>query len=224
MTEQELSDLAVYGTVMPIDSTGYAPGSTVAEAAKYFGFTRDILADFRKAVTHVSNSNRLTPEGKAQDLGALALDYLPRLDRFGSFLVSAQKELDKLRASMTITSTDDATAQAIIYKEIRDRLPKDKFEVQRVYSQAIADGEQDTFDAIRRAPKFFDLLPKETIAKGEQDWNQKRDPAKSKLIADLDNAITRLKKGIEVAQSAIRTEAGVPQPNYLEQMASGNAA
>jgi len=223
--EQELSDMAKYGVVGAIDTTGYPDGSTIKVAAQYVTKVGEILAEFRGNVAQIRASADYTEAGKQSRFGELASVFLPRFDIFNPFLGSAQKKLDELRRTSVTTdpSEGDSAAQAIREAEIRALIPRDSLEVRLIFIEAIENGEQETYDAIRRAPRFMKLLSAKDVADGEALWANKRDPEKAKHMSDLRKAIETLKTVIANAQSAIRSDAGISASNTLEAIARGDA-
>ena len=222
--EQQLRDLAAYGSPRVIDTTGYASGSPVSELATCVGYVREVLTQFRKAVAQVNASRNLTAEGKAQQLGEIGPQYLAMVDNFNRYLSQGQAQLDKLRTGTSVAaSASDPSASAIFASEIRGKLPNDQLLVRDIYMNAINQGETAVYDAIRLAPRFMNFLPAADVAEGEQLWEAKRDPAKAKLVADLRNAINTLTQLMADTRAAIRSEAGIKGTSPVEAMAKGGA-
>jgi len=145
------------------------------------------------------------------------------LNVYDAFIKSTTDLISKLRAAPAQVATGDPSA-AVLAAEIRTALPNDPLQVAEIYQDAIENGEQPVYDAIRLAPRFLKLLSPEEIAAGEARWEATRDPPKAKRIADLRNALDVLTGVIAAARAAIIRNAGLPTANPLAAAAKGGEA
>jgi hypothetical protein len=219
----ELEEIARYGTLKRINTDGYETGSQVSEAARYVTRVGEIVAQFRGAIQQVKDSTHYTPEGRASRFAAAGVETLPRLDIFEPFLKKCRETLAELRRSTVMTgpSAGDNAAKAIREAEVRQSLPRDPIEVKLIYWEAIDEGDEAVYLAIRNAPAFMKLLPPDDVKEGEAMWVNKRNPEKSKQIRDLDNAISVLQETIDRARRIVQTECGMKLPDPIEEIARG---
>jgi hypothetical protein len=217
LSEQELLDLAAFGAVKPIDTTGYGPTDLVTFLAQAVKDVQAVLASFREAAHQARRSNRYTEAGLAQMLAEAALTYLPLLDK-SRLIDNARAKLDEVRGSMTATEKPDA---AVLIAAIWHWLPvDDSLEMRRIFDEAIQHGEKVTYDAVRTLPRFRQPLVPEDIAEGEAKWAAKRSPEKAKVIRDLSNAISVLEQVIKNTREAIEQEARLPQSDPVARVAA----
>lgn len=224
-TDQELSDIASYGNPTIIDRTGYPDSSTIAIAAQRVSLVRENIAAFRMEVQRTKALDQLSPIGKAERLAGIGRDHLGQLDKlFEPLLTNMRRELDQLKGSMKIApASTDAAAEATLAVEIRGRLPNDLNLVNNIFFDAINRGDQRTFLAIKDAPQQFNLLPPEVVAMGASQWLEKTDPAKSKLLRDLSDAIKQLSNYYGTARETVRSESGLPARDPIAEIAAGGS-
>lgn len=215
--------VATYGAHGVIDASGYQANEAVPQLKHAADKVGEILAEFGVEAERIRDNPDYTQQGKQSQLAQLAMTYLSRFPNLEVVLEGKRTLLQEMRAAATITLGEaDQTARAVRAAEIRALLPKgDALAVRVIFDEAIITGDQDTFDAIRLAPRFLKLLPSADIADGEARWQEKRSPAQAKRLRDLQRAVDVLARVIADGKSIIQGEAGIQPLDAVEKMARG---
>src|SRR5690242_5929664 len=89
--------LAIFGKT-GIDPTGYSVSHNVTLLSQAVQNVRQIVREYHDAATQVRAGNRFTKEGKAQELGALASQMLPRIEGLTRVVAQGKAALEALKA------------------------------------------------------------------------------------------------------------------------------
>ncbi len=206
-----------------IDTTGYSATSEFKLLSDALEQIKEIHRKYGGAAASIRASANWTKTGKVGQLETLGTQYIDQLRMFDKLVDRARGSLEKLRSKTTIQPTEsNDSSRTLKEQEVRSLLRKmDATEVQVVWFDAIDEGDQLVFDAIRNAPKFLKLILPETLEKGEAMWSEKRDPTLAKSIRDLSGAIRKVAKAKSAIAKAIANDSGLPEVDLLARLAAG---
>lgn len=149
-----------------------------------------LLADFSTAVTQISNDLRLSPEGRASDLGALRQNTTERLQRLTDSEVKAVKtRLAEMEAQLRQQPpSTDPTVQFLAERECRDLMRgRDELLLTVDYQTWAIEGAHDLeMLAIENSPAAFPLISDPSIlAAGARARALRHSPEAAKALAKL---------------------------------------
>jgi len=178
------------------------------------------MAEFRTAAAHIRADARLSKEGQAADLGALAQQAADRLEHVVD-LGALDRRIAELGERLRPQAPDtDPVLQHLREREVRDLLrDKDELEVIGLYEELAVNARDDlSMRAIESAPASFPLISDPAILEGgKRARAERQSPDAAKTLRQL----KAMRSTLESALNTARAELNLPADDVVVRIARG---
>lgn len=205
-----LDAIVKFGIDNRINGEKYPPGHLVRKLMENQDNARKIGQEFRLRTMSAQDDVALTDEGKRRARAAAGKEHVEKLKEIEGMLARAQKERDGIAATLNANGAKLTDLEKLLLRDTQRELrAMEQLKRQRVFQQAIEDGDEETVQAFFNAPRWAQLLPDHLITEGKRLWADRVNPAAAAELADYEYAITALTENVNDVRSGIKREAGL---------------